>query len=244
MLSDIEDKVKEIIDNNFEITEVSEVPDIEDTRLTFANTGLKFDATVLHIDMRESTSVLNNHNKRTVAKLHKAYFLTAVTVARRLGGEVRSFNGDGMLVFFPGTAKDTLSNAVQAAMEMNWILTADESKIKKNMEKYTTVDFGIGIDDGKIICSKVGISGNNNRDLIWIGNAVNKSAKISKNQKSPYHIGISQITYNNLLDHVKFCSKKDSWRNEEKVKIWTRRSFVYNNERQYFYYTSYCWEPS
>jgi hypothetical protein len=32
------------------------------------------------------------------------------------------------------------------------------------------VDFGIGLDDGKIFCTKVGIGGDNNtKDLIWIG---------------------------------------------------------------------------
>ena len=47
---------------------------------------------------------------------YKAYFHTIVTIAKNLGGHVRSFNGDGMLVFFQGTTKEVLSNAVKAAM--------------------------------------------------------------------------------------------------------------------------------
>ena len=74
-------------------------------KLTFGNTGLKFEATVLYIDMRNSTEILNKHNRATVAKMHMAYFHTVVKIANSLGGEVRSFNGDSMLVFFKGPQK-------------------------------------------------------------------------------------------------------------------------------------------
>lgn len=96
---DIVSKVKEIMDTNFEVTDVTYVPDINDTKLTFGNTGLRFSATVLFIDMRGSTKILNKHNRRTVAKIHMAYFHTVTKIAKSLGGEVRSFNGDSMLAF-------------------------------------------------------------------------------------------------------------------------------------------------
>ncbi|MDQ7003441.1 MAG: hypothetical protein Q9N67_00350 [Ghiorsea sp.] len=131
MKDGIDAKVKEIIDDKFVVTDISDVPDIDDTRLTFGNKGLRFEATTLYIDMRGSTAVLNNHNRTSVAKLHKAYFHTIVTIAKSLGGEVRSFNGDGMLVFFQGTTtKRTLSNAVKAAMQMKWMLSSSDSKSK------------------------------------------------------------------------------------------------------------------
>ena len=66
----IDKKVKEIIDEKFEVTDVTIVPDIEDSRLTFNNKGLRFEGNSLYIDMRGSTAVLNNHNRTTVAKLH------------------------------------------------------------------------------------------------------------------------------------------------------------------------------
>lgn len=87
--------------------EVSSVPDISDSRLTFGNKGLIFEATVLYIDINGSTDFLNNHQKGTVAKLHMSFFHIIITVAKSLGGEVRSFNGDSMLVFFQGTTKAT-----------------------------------------------------------------------------------------------------------------------------------------
>ncbi|MFB9191061.1 adenylate/guanylate cyclase domain-containing protein [Vibrio ostreicida] len=126
--------------------------------------------------MRGSTKTLNKHNRTSVAKLHMAYFHTIVKIAKSMGGEVRSFNGDGMLVFFYGTTKRSLSNAVKAAMQMKYMLT--ETKVHTKMSKYSSANFGIGIDHGTILCTKVGIAGTNNRDLVWIGNPVNKSVKV------------------------------------------------------------------
>ncbi|BCG26126.1 guanylate cyclase [Pseudomonas tohonis] len=241
MKSGIEAKVKEIIDSEMDVSDVTYVPDLENPKLTFGNTGLRFEATTLFIDMRGSTKTLNKHNRRSVAKIHKAYFHTIVTIVKSLSGEVRSFNGDGMLCFFQGTTKQTLTNAVIAAMKIKYMLNSDDSKVKKSLEKYSPVDFGIGIDDGKIICSKVGISGTNNRDLVWIGNAVNKSVKIGDTRSSPEHIGISSFVYSNLLDSAKYHISKDHWGNDVKTDMWTLDYINYNDQTEAYYKTRYHW---
>ena len=243
MKQGIINKVEEIIEGGFEIEDVSYVPDLDNSKLTFGNKGLRFEATTLFIDMRGSTDILNRHNRSSMAKIYKCYFHAIVTIANSLGGEVRSFNGDGMLVFFPGTTKTTLSNAVKAAMKMKYMLAVDEGGIRKKIGKYSSPDFGIGIDDGNILCTKVGISGSNNRDLVWVGNAVNKSVKIGDQQKADMHIGISSYVYSNLNDEVKYHERKDSWGNVTKVDMWERvtSQLVYNGNFETFYRTSYHW---
>lgn len=141
---DITTKVKSILNENFVTEDVDYVPDISNPKLTFGNKGLQFEATVLYIDMRGSTEVLNKHNKPVVAKIHMCYFHTIVKIAKSMGGEVRSFNGDSMLVFFQGTTKASLSNAVTAAREMKYMIATDDGGINKLLEKYTPIDFGIG----------------------------------------------------------------------------------------------------
>ncbi len=239
---DITDKVKEILETNFTITDVDYVPEIADPKLTFNNGGLKFEATTLYIDMRDSTKVLNNHNKSTIAKIHKAYLHTTVKIAKSLGGEVRSFNGDSVLAFFQGTTKNSLSNAVKAAMKIKYMIASSESGINALLAKYSAVDFGIGLDDGKILCTKVGVGGDNNtKDLIWIGNAINKAVIISDECRSPKHIGISSYVYNNLNDEVKYVTRKNYWGQEESVDIWNPYYVMYNGERHKFYKTTYHW---
>lgn len=241
MKKEIIDKIKTIIKEKYETEEVSYVPSISNSKLTFGNTGLIFESTVLYIDLRNSTTILNNHNKSTVAKLLKSYYYAIVKIARSLDGEPRSFNGDSLLVFFQGTSKFTLSNAVKAAMKMKYVLSIDE-EIQTQFSKYSKLDYGIGIDDGKILCAKVGLGGDSdNKDLVWIGNAVNASTVLSDKGKSPNQIYISSYVYNNLTDEVKYHTQKDAWGNEQKINMWSYTTYEYNGETKYCYYTSYHW---
>ena len=238
---DIKSKVNSILDENFTVTDVSYVPTIGDYQLTFGNTGLKFEATTLFIDMRGSTATLNRHNKTTVAKNHMAYFHTIVKLANANNGHVRSFNGDSALIFFQGTTKGALSNAVKTAMKIKYILSDSTDGINTKLKKYSEVNFGIGVDDGEILCTKVGVGGAHNRDLFWIGNPVNKSTVIGNECKSPSHIGISSYVYNNLTDEAKFCPLKDMWGNVTNVNMWTHDWFTYNGGLESYYYTNYHW---
>jgi adenylate cyclase len=239
--TEITAKTKEIVDTRFDVTEVNYVPDLENPQLTFGNKGMKFTATVLYIDMRESTSVLNNHNKPVVAKIHMAYFHTILKIAKYYSAEVRSFNGDSVLVFFPGSSKDILSNAVRSAMEMSYMITVDDQSLNERLKKYTSIDFGIGIDYGNILCTKVGLAGSNNRDLVWIGNAVNKAVAISDNCSDYYSIGISDLVYNNLNDDVKYNIKKNDYGQTETIDMWECYSVTYNKSLTSYYKTSYYW---
>jgi adenylate cyclase len=241
---DIKNKVQSIFAEQFDVKDVTYVPKIDDSKLTFGNTGLKFEATTLFIDMRGSTKTLNKHNKTTVAKIHMSYFHAIVKIANANNGHVRSFNGDSALIFFQGTTKDKLSNAVLAAMKIKYMLSDSEYGINTILKEYSEVDFGIGIDYGKILCTKVGVGGEHNRDLFWIGNCVNKSTVLGNEQKAPNHIAISSLVYNHLDDHAKYGTRKNSWGQEEKVDMWTRGSFHYNNQLEYYYYTGWYWTVS
>jgi len=239
---DIIDNVKNIIETNFTFEEVDYVPELSNPKLTFNSTGLKFSATTLYIDMRDSTEALNKHNKPTIAKIHKAYLYTTVKITKALNGEVRSFNGDSVLAFFQGTSKQSLSNAVKAAMQIRYMIANSDSGINNLLGKYSAVNFGIGLDYGNVLCAKVGVGGNDNtKDLIWIGNSINKSVVISDECSSPTYIGISKLVYDNLLDEVKFGEQKNYFGQMEKVNMWTSHSVQYNGKTETFYKTTWYW---
>ncbi len=236
---DIIKKAKEIESETFLVEDVSYVPTISNSKLTFGCKGLEFEATVLYIDMRGSTAILNSHRKRVVAKIHMLYYHAIVKIAKATGGEIRSFNGDSLLVFYQGTTKQSLSNAVKAAMQMKYAI---KTLLNDNLKNYTDIDFGIGIDDGKILATKVGVGGTDEtKDLIWIGNAVNKSTKISDNCKSSFNIGISKRVYDNLLDNVKYHEKDNGVFGKQKINMWNQNYFTYNGANEMFYKTSYYW---
>jgi class 3 adenylate cyclase len=237
--SDIIKEVKDILDNKFDVEEVDYVPDIENSKLTYGNKGLQFEGTVLYIDMRGSTTILSKHNRPVVAKIHMSYFHAILKIAEIHNGEVRSFNGDSVLVIFYGNNKVTLNSAVTAAMQMSYIISSNEG-INEYLSKYSIVDFGIGIDFGHILCTKIGLARKpNNKDLIWIGHAVNKSTVISDSCKYPLHIGIAGVVYNNLNDNLKYVTTKNYWGMDEKIDIWTKGYLSYNGNTEIYYYTSY-----
>jgi adenylate cyclase len=234
--SELTKKVKEILDTNFETEEVTYVLEINNSKLTFENKGLLFEATVLYIDLRESTAILNKHNKSTIAKINKTYLYTTVKIVSSLGGDVRSFNGDSVLAFFQGKSKKSLSNAVKAAMKIRYMLADSESGINTLLAKYSAVDFGIGMAYGKILCVKVGIGGDDNtKDLIWIGNAVNKSVVINDCCKAYEYIDISSFAYSNLEDGVKYGTRKNYFGQDEKVDMWKPYQIFYNGKYETFY---------
>jgi len=239
---DIKSKVKAILDERLVVTDVTYVPRLDDPKLTFGNTGLKFTGSSLFIDIRGSTSVLNTHNKPIVAKLHMAFFHTIVKIANSLDGNVRSFNGDSSLIFFQGNLKATLSTAVKCAMQIKYMIDNSEDGINELLKKYSKLNFGIGIDHGNILCTKVGVGGEHNRDIFWIGNPVNKSTVLGDNSKSPNHIAISSYVYENLLDYAKYGTRKNYWNQDEKVDMWTKGTFIYNGKYEDFYTTNWYWK--
>lgn len=232
---DIIKKAKEIESETFQVEEVSYVPTISNSKLTFGCKGLEFEATVLYIDMRGSTAILNTHRKRVVAKLHMLYYHAIVKIAKATGGEIRSFNGDSLLVFYQGSLKLSSSKAVRAAMQMKYAI---KTLLNDKLKNYSDIDFGIGIDHGKILATKVGVGGaDETKDLIWIGNAVNKSTKISDKCKSDYNIGISELVFDNLNDNVKYIEEVFLFIKYPK-NIWNSSTLLYNNNYETYYYTT------
>ena len=236
--SDILAKAKEIKDATFIKNETTSIPNIDTTSLTFGCTGLNFPATVLYIDMRGSTKVLNTHQRRVVAKIHMTYYHAIVKIAKEDGGEIRSFNGDSLLVFFYGMSVEVARKAVRSAMKMNYAISGI---INETLKDYTDIDFGIGIDCGYILATKVGLGGSNdNKDVVWIGNAVNRSTKISDNCKLPYCIGISPAVYEKLDESLLHYKKSNNWGFTTKEDVWSSSWLSYNDNTEIMY-KSKCW---
>ena len=235
---EIKREVKKILDAKFEVENIEYVPDIENPKLTYGNKGLLLEGTVLYIDMRGSTSILSKHNRPMVAKIHMSYFHAILKIAEKYNAEVRSFNGDSVLVFFPGKTKIIVNNAVRAAMEMSYIISSDEG-INQDLQKYSSVDFGIGIDYGHILCTKIGLAKKTNKkDLIWIGHCVNKSTVISDACKNPNHVGISKIVFENLNENLTYFIQKNIFGVDAKTDAWYSSYISYNDLSEEYYYTS------
>ena len=125
-----------------------------------------------------------------------------MTIATKIitenGGQLRSFNGDSVLAFFPGQLKSDIENAVRTAFRLRWALTI---KFDKYFSQFSKLDFCIGIDWGDVLIVRAGLPMNdNNNDLVFLGMCVNFASAIANQGYAPNYIEISNTVYANLTD--------------------------------------------
>ena len=235
--NDIKTKVKNIVDEDLDIIDVPYVPKIGDPKLKTSKTGLLFEATTVYIEMRGSTKILNNHNRSTVAKVRSTYLEVICDIANENNGCVTNFTENSALIFFHGASKETLSNAVLTAMKIKFMLSNEQQGIKPLIKKYIDIDFGIGIDHGKNLCTRIDISNNQSYGLFWVGNAIDRATMIGRECKGPNHIGVSHHVHENLKDYPKYLIRKNYSGYDEKVNMWARIKFIYNDNYEYYYHS-------
>lgn len=199
--------VDELFWGDYDVTEGRIIPDVND--LSFGNIGKEIELAMLFIDIRESTKIVDGLRRITAARMYKSFLWGVAKIARMHDGELRSFNGDGVLVAFIGDTKRT--QAAKAAFQMSWfaqkILKPKLDAVFQNNQELKDqkieFDFGIGIDAGKVLVVRGGIRGENNNDLVWVGNATNFAVKLSNLSEDGYHIHISKGVYDNMMDTSK-----------------------------------------
>jgi class 3 adenylate cyclase len=209
--------------------------------LVFGSKGLSFEATVIYVVLRNTTQILNKHNEITLAKIRIAYFHLIAEIVNPLGGVVRQAGDDAVYIFFQGTTQDSLNSAVKAAMKIKYMLANDHSKVKKVFESYDAMDFAIGIDDGTVLCVKLGSDQSPLGGLVWSGRVLNIATEIAAKLEAPNHIGISELVHYNLIDSVKYNKARDKLGNERQIEIWRPASFDDSDTSQQYYHTSFFW---
>lgn len=207
---ELTEQVDNFFNGSYEVKSGTVIPDVGD--IAFGKVGRELDLAMLFIDIRESTKIVDGFRQVTAAKMYKSFLWGVAKIAKDNGGELRSFNGDGVLMAFIGDRKR--NNAVKAAMQMKWFCNF---VLKPKIESYFAANselqnmefnFGIGIDSGKVLVVRGGMKGENNNDLVWVGNATNYAVKLSNLSAENYHIYISEETYSALNDTHK---RDDMW---------------------------------
>lgn len=150
--------------------------------------------------------------KEATAKIIRAYISTAARILRNYGGEIRSFDGDRVMAIFMGGDKET--KAVRSALAINWaVFEVLRPKIKANWsdgEKFFAINHGIGIDTGEALIVRGGVR--DNSDLISIGEAPNKAAKLSEIRDS-YQVTITPAVFEAMTSDVAYMEDGSSlWR--------------------------------
>lgn len=244
MKIELEEQIKTLMEGMYEIEDIEEVPDLDDPRLLFGSKALSFEATVVYVELRQTPQLLAQHNDVVLAKIRMAYFYLIAELAASLGGVARLAHDDGVYAFFQGTTQESLNSAVKAAMKIKFMLSNESSKVKKIFDGYDALNFAIGVDDGKLLCAKLGDGHIAYGDLVWSGQSIMTAKAIAHELNPPEHIGISELVYYNLLDNVKYNKSKSKAAIEHPLEIWRPAQFMYNGQAQPYYHTSFFWTVS
>ena len=190
-------RVKTEADQKFEVESVWHVPSVDE--VPFGPKGLLLETAFLYADLRDSSSITDAHRRGTAAKLYRAFLYAMAKVARRHHGQIRSFDGDRIMVIFEPRKSDdhfVCNNAVETGLEMVYCLY---DVLRPGMARYDELDCGIGIDFGKTLVARAGLRGDaNNNALIWIGKAPNLAAKLSDIGRQPGNVAISGAVFERL----------------------------------------------
>jgi adenylate cyclase len=213
---DLNKMVDGYLAGTYKTTEPRGVPNPVDIPL--GNQAAKLDATALFIDLRQSSDITNAFRRQTAAKMLKSYFDGSVRIINQNTGQVRSFNGDGMLALFVGDKQS--NNAVRAAMQVRWFVEHvlwpkfngyfDANKAARGARLNFSI--GAGLDKGDIYAVRVGIRGTN--DVAWVGRCTNTAAKLSNVLHHPRSIGITRAVYHRLNNDRKYSDGRHMWSDE------------------------------
>lgn len=174
-------------------------------------------ASILFVDMRESTKLSEKFNKTHLVRIYRSYIRTVVQAIRYCGGVVRDFMGDGILaVFIDNKDGNSEDKAVRAA---RYITTAIDKFLNPVLDKEIKhrISCGIGVHTGDVSLSKVGMKGKEQQEdaenefgIAWIGNSTNLACKYSGAVDNGT-IFISTSTYSALSD----IDEKQNWKKIE-----------------------------
>lgn len=236
-MSDFKDNLIEDInyffDGDYEIVQGRIIPSVEE--VAFGRYGKEVELAMLFIDVKESTKIVDAFRLKTAARMYQSFLRGVTLIALKNDGEIRSFNGDGVLITFYGDSK--CNNAVRSALQMmdfvnNILKPKLRSYFIKNKQAMNLVfDCGIGIDVGDIFVIRGGAKGDDNNDLVWVGNPTNYAVKLSAQSKvvipsnlgsdttKIYNIHITNRVYSNLKPELKIIKGNGLM----SINIWNRQ---------------------
>ena len=202
---DLETKVAETFQYNWEKRDGRDVPDAETVGL--GNKAVNLDATVLYADLSDSTGLVDNYSAEFAAEIYKTYLYCAARIIENVGGTVTAYDGDRVMGVFTGKSKNT--SAVKAAMKINAAVNdiINPKIIEQYGEGTYTVKQVIGVDTSKLLVAKTGVRGAN--DLVWVGKAANYAAKLCA--EKGYSIFITEAVYKVMNAEVKFHEEENMW---------------------------------
>lgn len=178
--------------------------------------GSKVKASILFADLRGFTTITEKHPPQEVVDMLNDYFSLMAEIIENHGGIIDKLIGDAIqAVFYDHECENCARSAAIAAGEMRAALV--EFNIDRQARQLFTIDNGVGICTGEVICGRVG-SESGKLDATIIGALVNQAARLESLSK---HGKKSKIAIDEATS--KALGKKFTWKN---IKVDAKTSFL------------------
>lgn len=145
--------------------------------LTFGNSGIRIDATVLYADIRGSTTMVDELPDTRAAEYYKAFLHCCAKIVKAEDGTITAYDGDRLMAIFVG--RDQAIEAIRAALKISRavskIINPQFQAVYGTMHRRFT--HTVGIDCGVMLAAKTGVRVDS--DLVWVGAAANYAAKLT-----------------------------------------------------------------
>lgn len=194
------DQIIAASENSFE--ELDSIPSRE--RLTFTN-GFYVNCTAVFMDLRNSSELPSKHTRPKLAKLYRSYISETIAV---LSGHSKvaevSIDGDAVWAVIDTPYKSDIDEAFSTGARLNSLVRTLNCKYRRH--GIEQISAGIGMSYGRALMIKAGYSGSGTNDVVWMGDVVNESAKLSgygNKTWSDEPLMVAEVVRNNLNDRNK-----------------------------------------
>jgi adenylate cyclase len=178
---------KALRDQQAELVRRFATPEVADDlqRSGFSIGGRRMHVSVLFVDIRGFTSIVEQLEPEATIDLLNEYYTLTFDAITSNGGVVNQFIGDGLMAIFgaPKELDDTATSALRAAIEMTEVIAMySEARVAAGE---LSVAIGVGIATGEVVA---GYTGTDRRaTYTCVGDTVNCAARLESLTKEIGH---------------------------------------------------------
>lgn len=167
------DRIDTIISTTGEFEELDYIP--LRSKLTYSN-GFYVKCSAIFVDIRESSSLTDEHYRPTLAKLYRAFIseIMAIMSGNYSCAEVYIV-GDCVSGIFDTRTKEEIIGIICTIGKISSIVKILNYKFKKKGIK--EIEIGIGASCGRALMVQAGYKGSGMNDVVWLGDVVNEASK-------------------------------------------------------------------
>ena len=230
-IESLDQKMSALANAEFDYHETTDIR--RASELDLGCSGIYTDATIIYFEIKNLTYLLKEIGRRKTAQAYTMYFEVLYKLAEETGGVLNCFSPSAFLIIYPGK-EDAIKKAVTGSLKIVYALT---ETYKKHFSDISNLEFGMGIDHGHIMGTKV-MSDYGTENISWFGSCIYKAIRICRECARPFYVGISGSVYHSLDESLRTTTRRILGI-KKSVDMWTKVTYQYENVKKHLYQSNH-----